>query len=111
MATVRMMQGDSYALLINLAQNNIPLTPEMVADVEICVGESLRKTLSGGEVFYNDILKQWYFKPTQEDTLSLEPNGYDVIARIKFSPAPDADVKGIKVGQIVIIDTLSEEVI
>lgn len=111
MATVRMMQGDSYALLINLTHMDGVITPDLVADVEISIGDSIRKTYSGGEVLFDSIEQQWYIKPTQEETLALEPGGYEAMARIKFSDAADADVKGIKIGQVIITDSLSEEVI
>lgn len=111
MATVRMMQGDSYALMINLTQMGGILTPDLVADIEISIGDSIRKTYSGGEVLFDSVEQQWYIKPTQEETLALEPGGYEAIARIKFSDADDADVKGINIGRIIIIEAPSEEVI
>lgn len=107
MATVKMMQGDSYVVFIQLTMNGTTLTPDMVADVEICVGDVLRKTWSGGGVGYDTMTQQWYIRPTQEETLAMEVESYGVIARVKFGE----DVKGIKVGSINIVDTHSEEVI
>lgn len=109
MASIKMMQGDSYVVPINLMLNGHPLTPDIVTDVEICVGEGLRKTFTGGGVGYDTSKQRWYIRPTQEETLALEVEGYDVIARIKFSNG--ADVRGIKVGTIIVLDSHSEEVL
>lgn len=113
MATVRMMQGDSYAVFVNLklTETGEPLTPEMVADVEICVGETLRKTHTAGEVQYDPAEREWYFIPSQEETFALDPESYEVQARIKLPNGQYSTVKGIKVGTIVILDANSEEVI
>lgn len=111
MATVRMMQGDSYALLINLTQMGTVLTPDLVADIEVSIGETIRKTASAGEVEFDTTEQQWYIRPTQEETLSLEPGVYEAIARIKYSDTDDSDVKGINIGRIIITDSLSMEVI
>ena len=109
MASIKIMQGDSYVIPVNLTLNGYPMTPDMVDDVEVCVGEGLRKTFSEGGVGYDTSKQRWYIRPTQEETLALEVEGYDVIARVKFSNG--ADVKGIKVGTIVVLDTHSEEVL
>ena len=111
MATVRMMQGDSYALLINLTQMGTVLTPDLVADIEVSIGDTIRKTKSAGEVEFDTTEQQWYIRLTQAETLALEPGGYEAIARIKYSDTDDADVKGINIGRVIITDSLSTEVI
>lgn len=111
MATVNMMQGDSYAVYIDLEQSGVDLTPEMVSDIEVSVGENLRKTYSGGGVGYDAASQRWYIRPTQEETLALEADGHEVIARVKYRNTPIADVKGISVGRIKITESLSKEVI
>lgn len=113
MATVRMMQGDSYAVFVDLKlkETGEPLTPDMVADVEICVGETLRKTHAAGEVLYDSEEGEWYFIPSQEETFALDPESYEVQARIKLPNGQYSTVKGIKVGTIVILDANSNEVI
>lgn len=107
MATIKMMQGDSYVVFFALTLNQTPLTPDMVDDVEVCVGEALRKTLSSGSVGYDTETEQWYMRPSQAETMAMEVNAYEVIARVKFGD----DVKGIVIGRIIITDTHSEEVI
>ena len=111
MARIKMMRGDSYIVFVNLTQQGNPLTADMVTDVEICIGDSLRKTYSGGEVGYDTLRNMWYFRPSQSETLALEEGSYEVIARVKYSPYQDADVKGIPVGRIMMVDTHSQEVI
>lgn len=113
MATLRIMQGDSYAVFVRLRlkQTSEPITPDMVSEVEITVGESIRKLYSAGEVKYDSDQDQWYFIPTQEETFAMEPDAYDVQARPKFSNGQYSTVKGISVGTIVILDANSNEVI
>lgn len=111
METIRMMQGDSYYVFINMTQQEQVLLPEIVDDMEICVGEDLRYTVSGGTVGFDTESQQWYFRPTQEETLSLDPGQYTVIVRVKYAGGAMSDVKGAVVGRIMIIDTHSEEVL
>lgn len=109
METIRMMQGDSYIIFVSLSQDETAITPDMVADVEICIGDKIRKTYSGGTVGYDGESKEWYLKPEQKETLAVAPGTYDVIARVKY-PA-SADVKGVIVGKVVMRDTGSREVL
>jgi hypothetical protein len=113
MASVKMMQGDSYAVFValRLKQTAEPITPDMVSEVEITVGDSLRKTLSAGEVLYDYDQNLWYFIPSQEETLAMDPDSYEVQARPKFANGQYSTVKGISVGNIVILDANSNEVI
>lgn len=113
MATVKMMQGDSYPVFValNMKDTRDVITPDLVSDVEISVGESLRKTYSSGETLYDSKEREWYFIPTQEETLAMEPDSYEVQARVKFPNGSYSPVKGIKVGTIIILDANSSEVI
>lgn len=113
MATVKIMQGDSYAVFVELRmkQTAEPITPDMVSDVEITVGEALRKSYSGGTVFYDDDQDLWYFIPSQAETFSLEPESYEVQTRVKFRNGQHSTVRGLNVGSIMILDAMSEEVI
>lgn len=116
MATRKMMQGDSYSVPFTLTMNGTTdITPDTVADIELCVGNEngaqLRKTFSGGGVWYDQEAKRWFFRPTQQETLELDPGSYDAIVRMKFSKTSDSDVIGVQIGRIIITDTQSEEVI
>lgn len=111
MAAVRMMQGDSESLFMQLGIDGKTLTPNMVSEIEVTVGQSLRKLYSSGEVHYDQSSSLWYFIPTQEETLAMEPNGYEVQARIKLPNGQYSPVTGITVGRIVILSSQSKEVI
>lgn len=111
MAVVKMMQGDSYAIFVDIKADGKVMTPDKITDVEITVGESIRKLYSAGEVGYDSSMLQWYFLPTQEDTLAMEPNAYEVQIRVKFPNGQYSAVKGVSVGRIIILDAQSEEVI
>ena len=113
MANVKIMQGDSYAVFVQLRllETQEPVTPGMVSDVEITVGESFRKTHAAGEVFYHAEIGQWYFVPSQQETFALDPDSYEVQARVKFRNGQYSPTKGITVGRITILDANSSEVI
>lgn len=111
MAVVKIMQGDSYVVFINLTVDQQVLTPEMVEDVEVCVGEVLRKTYSAGSVGFDAASQMWYIRPTQEETLAMEEDVYEVTARARFMDGGNPDVVGIKVGRIMIVNGQSGEVI
>jgi hypothetical protein len=71
----------------------------------------IRKTFSSGTVWYDDGERKWFFRPSQQETLGLDPQGYEVVVRIKLSNSADADVIGIQIGRLIITDGQSEEVI
>lgn len=103
------MRGDAYAVPVELTQGGYVLTPEMVEDVEISVGDVLIRNYSDGGVMFDEELQQWYFRLTQTETLAMEADeSYQVIARVKYTNDP-ADVKGVKCGFIIVEDTNSTE--
>ena len=105
------MKGDSYPIYIELLQDDTILTPEMVAEIEVCVGESLRKLYSRNEVMFDQSSGRWYIRPSQEETLAWTESAYHVIARIKYANKDLPDVLGLKVGRINVVDTFSKEAI
>lgn len=107
MASIKMMQGDSYVVPIDLTLNGQKLTPDIADDVEICIGEVMRMTFSGGTVGYDLATERWYIRPTQAETIALEPDTYNAVARIKIGD----DVKGINIGRLTITETEGEGVI
>lgn len=108
-----MMQGDTYPVpfTLKIEETKEPIIPDMVTEVEICAGELLRKTYSGGSVLYDEELQQWFFVPSQQETLAMPPRRYTVQARIKFRNGVHSPVKGICIGTIMIINANSTEVI
>lgn len=116
MAAMRMMQGDSYSIPFTITMNDsAEVTPDIISELELCIGNengaSIRKTFSAETVWFDDATRQWFFRPTQQETLRLEPGNYSVIARMKFNNDDDSDVIGVDIGRITIVDTQSEEVI
>ena len=78
---MNIMQGDSYPIPVEITQDGIVITPEMVEDVEVTVGKTVRKTLSGGGVTFED--NTWYFLLSQEESFSMV-NSQRVIVRLKY---------------------------
>lgn len=113
MASFRMMQGDSGAVYVTLKvqDSGEVITPSMVSEVEICIGNALRKTYRAGEVQYDVSKNQWYFILTQEETFRMAPGGYNVQVRPKFNNGQYSSVKGLSVGYIGILAANSKEVI
>lgn len=105
------MQGDSYPIYIELVQDGKRLTPEMVADVEVCVGNKLRKLYTEDEVFFEDSTNRWYIYPTQEETMELPVDEHTVIARIRYKNVGKDEVVGVNLGKIKVTDSISEEAI
>lgn len=102
------MQGDSYPIEITLKLNGSVLTPDMIDEIEICVGSGIRKLYTNGEVVYKD--GQWYFRLTQEETLGMDEGSFEVISRVKFPNQPP-DVEGKRAGRIEVRETHSKEVL
>lgn len=108
MTAQKIMQGDSYPIFAELTHDGTTLAPSMVADVEISMGEDLALKATEGRVGYDETMAQWYFVPEQSETLAMEPGVYDVIARVKYI---NGNVKGTHIGQLIVGDGQSTEVI
>lgn len=108
-----MMQGDTYGVFVSLRlrETPVPITPELVSEIELLVGQQLRKTYSEGQVLYDSARECWYFVPTQEETLAMEPGMYEVQVRVKFRNDDHSPVKGVSVGTLLLKDAVSGEVI
>ena len=106
-----MAQGDSYPIPIDLEQDGTDLTPDMIAEVEVCVGESRRYLASQGTVTYDPQLPGWYIRPSQQETISMKPGAHKVTVRVKYLNTPEADVKADFAGKLVILKTNCKEVI
>lgn len=106
---ITIMQGDSYPLFLHLTQNGKLLTPQIVEDLELCVGDNLRYIYSEGTLAYDMSRQKWYFWPTQEDTFSMQED-CEVYVRIKYPNNPTM-VIGRKVDKIKVKETKSREVL
>ena len=110
MASVKMMQGDSYSIPIDLYLDGQTLKPSMVKEVLVYVGSALVKSFTKKEVGYDTTKQQWYIRPTQEETLAMEPGDYQVIARVKFNGV-NPDVEGVLTGRLIITEGPGTEVL
>ena len=105
------MQGDSYPIPITLHQDGVILKPFMIEDLEVCVGDNLRKTFLSNGVFFNEETMQWTFRLSQQDTFSMDEGVHDVYVRIKYLGQPESDVHGERIDRIRVIAGKSREVL
>lgn len=103
---MKIFQGDSYPIPVEIRQDGVPVTSELVEEIEITIGSDIRKTYTGGGVFYED--EMWYFLLSQEDTFSLS-GGYDVLLRLKHPGS--GNVIGTKIGKLSVEKADRKEVI
>lgn len=105
------MRGDATSIPVDPKYNGQILTPDMIADMELSIEKSISKLYSAGEVWFDKVAMRWYFRLTQEETFSMRPAKYRVIARVKFPGAENFDVNGFSVGDIIVQQTFSERVL
>lgn len=110
MASIRIMQGDTYPIYLSVKQDGTVLTPSLISDMEVCIGDGLRKTYIGGGVQFDSNLQKWYVIPTQRETYALYPGTNEVVVRIKYYGSKQF-VKGKKAGIITVVETKSQEII
>ena len=103
---MRILQGDSYPIPVEITQDGASITPEVIEEIEITSGNTVRKTYTGGGVFFAEGM--WYFLLSQEDTFSLS-GGYDVLLRIKYPGT--GNVVGTKIGKLSVEKAQHKEVI
>lgn len=109
---VKLMQGDSFPIFIHLTQGGYVLTPDMVDDLEVCVGDSLQLLYSSGEVHFYEPKQYWYIWPTQAQTFELEAGSNKVEVRVKYKNQELSGVKGYTLqDKIKVYDTESTEVL
>ena len=105
------MQGDSYPIYIALTQDGDVLTPDLIAELEVCVGDQLRYLYTDGNVYFDRDENQWFIHPTQQETLSLDVGSYLIAVRIRYKTSGMEEVVGVNVGRIQVKDSISEAVI
>lgn len=110
--TVEIRQGDSYAIFINLVQDGYFLTPDMIDDLEIMVGESLRFSYVEDTVKYDPESSRWYIWPTQDETFNLEEGTHKVEVRVKYHNENTTNVKGYTIDdRVKVYGAASREVL
>lgn len=104
---LKIMRGDSYYVPIEVIHDGQPVTPTVVKDIEVSIGESLQKRYSNGNVIHRDGM--WYFRLSQEETFNL-PDSAIVYVRAVYHGEPK-DVIGTTAGQVILTETGSKEVL
>lgn len=102
-----MMKGDAYRIPISIETADGAATPESFADVEVCIGRSVRKTLSASEITYDTERALFLVPITQEETFALGDRA-KVNIRCKYH---SGDVVGVDLGILEFIPSLSREVL
>ena len=102
-----MLKGDAYRIPISIETAEGAATPESFADVEVCIGRSVRKTLSEGEITYDTERALFLIPITQEETFALGMRSR-INIRCKYA---GGDVVGIDLGILEFEPSLSREVI
>lgn len=103
-----MLQGDSYEIPIEiLKDDNEIATDADFADVEVVIG-IFTKTLSKGEIRYDNEQKAFMFPLEQSRTFKLNATKQPVQVRVKTH---SGDVIGCNVGEIDVIKSLSKAVL
>ena len=77
-------QGDSRAIFFDMKVNGATLTPDMIENLEIYIGQELRLTYQEGGVKFDSNSQRWYIWPTQEQTFKLEEGNHPVEIRRKY---------------------------
>ncbi len=102
-----MMQGDSYSLSLKLKTNDGCATPEDFKEIEVCIGNTIRKTHSSGEIKFDSEHTLFLVPLTQEETFGLRGR-VRVNVRCKYL---NGNVIGRDLGVIEFTDALSKEVL
>ena len=102
-----MMRGDSYCLPISIETDSGTATSGSFTDIEVCIGNTIRKLLSSGEVIYDSERLLFLVPLSQEETFELHGRAR-VNVRCKYS---GGDVIGVDLGVLEFAPSLSREVI
>lgn len=104
--SLKIMQGDQYAIVFTGTQDGAPLDLSKIEMIEFIVGK-LRK-IYPGEVTEND--GKFYFPLTQEETFQFKSASQAVQIRVKFTGAEPV-VIGTSIEGIRVSDSISKVVL
>jgi hypothetical protein len=93
---LQMMTGDAYELPIQITLKNGIASDDAFKDVEVVIGNAIRKTLQNKEISYDKNEQVFYVKLTQDDTFKLRGKR-DVDIRLLFA---NGEVFGVKAGTL-----------
>lgn len=103
----KIMQGDEYSIPFVIETASGTATPDIFSDLEIVIG-NMRKTLSDGQIKYDDTSKRFLFPLTQEETFSLSTAPQKVQLRCKTQ---NGEVIGQSLGVINVAASISKVVL
>lgn len=75
---ITITQGESWPIFLLLRQDGVLLTPDMLQDLEVHIGDNYRKLYSDGGVKFDAEMGKWYIFPTVEETAAMEEGTYKV---------------------------------
>lgn len=103
-----MIQGDQYAIPMNLTINGSPIDLASISKVEFAI-DTIIKTYPG-DVTYNADDGQFYFTLTQAETFAFQAGSKKLFcqARIKFT---DGSVIGTSKADFIVGDSISKVVL
>lgn len=101
------MQGDEYSLLIAVSTEDDEPIETMFSDIELSFGDTLRKTLSAGEIKYDEELGKFKVYLEQEETFKLK-GSERIQIRFKFN---NGEVVGVDVGTYAVRQSISKVVL
>ena len=102
-----MMKGDAYYLPIKIETDSGVATAESFVDIEVCIGNTIRKLMSSGEIIY-DVEQAAFLVPlSQAETFRLN-NRERMNVRCKLY---SGDIIGVDLGVLEFTSSLSKEII
>ena len=102
-----MMRGDAFVLPIKIETDDGIATANNFSEVEVCIGNAIRKTMSSGEITYDAENARFLVPLTQEETFSLSCRTR-INVRCKYE---NGNVIGRDLGVFEFAPTLSNEVL
>lgn len=83
MNTITIMQGDQYPLQFTLKiSDTAPMPANTVGEIEVTIG-TLRKTLTAGEISYDERTGGFTLPLTQEETFALDARAHKMQVRLR----------------------------
>ena len=105
---ITIMQGDQYPLQFTLVSENSAAIPaDTVGEIEVTVGP-LRKTLTAGEIVYDNATGTFSLPLTQEETFSLDARAHKMQVRLR---SKNGEVIGEDAGTLTVRAAQSKAVL
>lgn len=80
---ITIKQGESYRIPFTLKQDGQIMTPDMIQDLKVCIGDYHFK-YSDGTLRFEEQSMEWWFRPTQGETLAMPEGRTKMCAHIKY---------------------------